>query len=300
MTKENEHYVIIIGAMKSGTTTLFSMLADHPQITPAHPKEPGFFAFEDVFSRGFDWYHSLFEFDPERHRYRLEASTDYTKMPFVTGVWERMQSRPNARYKLIYIMRHPLRRLESHARHVQRTRKEIGQDISPRQDHGFDNGVSLASTAMTHYASQLDQYRDAMAAGDVFTTTLEELTQAPGNIMDEIYRFLDLPPPPKPITARQKNAARDKIKMHRSWHFLINTPLLMAVGKGLIPATLRNRIKLLFRNTDVPEGRFRLTPQEETALRDQLRPDLTRLHSDYGVDVADLWDLPVDASDTER
>ena len=42
-----KEYILIIGAMKCGTTTLFDLLAQHPQIAPCKPKEPGFFAFED-------------------------------------------------------------------------------------------------------------------------------------------------------------------------------------------------------------------------------------------------------------
>ena len=49
-----DSYILIIGAMKSGTTSLFATLAQHPQIAPAHPKEPGFFAFEDVNAQGLD------------------------------------------------------------------------------------------------------------------------------------------------------------------------------------------------------------------------------------------------------
>ena len=106
-----DSYIIIIGSMKSGTTTLFEVLASHSQIAPAHPKEPGFFAFEPIWQKGYDWYHTLFDFDPARHRYRLEASTDYTKAPFVTGVWERMQAEPGKRFKLIYVMRDPVTRM---------------------------------------------------------------------------------------------------------------------------------------------------------------------------------------------
>ena len=42
-----ERYALIIGAMKAGTTTLFDHLAAHPAVAPSHPKEPGFFAFDD-------------------------------------------------------------------------------------------------------------------------------------------------------------------------------------------------------------------------------------------------------------
>lgn len=62
-----KNYVLIIGAMKSGTTTLFDLLSAHPAIAPCSLKEPGFFAFEDRWAEGFAWYESLFDFDPEQH-----------------------------------------------------------------------------------------------------------------------------------------------------------------------------------------------------------------------------------------
>lgn len=289
-----EDYVIIIGSMKSGTTTLFAMLADHPQIAPAKPKEPGFFAFPDIYAKGFAWYHSLFAFDPGQHRYRLEASTDYTKAPFVTGVWDRMQARPGARYKLIYIMRHPLRRIESHARHVQLKKKEIGQQITARTDHGLDNGVSLASLAMTRYAHQLDGFGAAHAAGDLFVTTLEDLKAAPDQVMAQLCGFLDLPLPPPAQKAPQANAAKDKVKMHGSWGRLTGNPALLALGKLLMPQSLRDRIKARFVHKVSLEGRFTLTPAEEAAISDQLRADLARLQAHYGVDVDRVWGLPGD------
>ena len=43
-------YIVIIGTMKSGTTTLFDVLARHPAIAPASNKVPGFFAFDEIWS----------------------------------------------------------------------------------------------------------------------------------------------------------------------------------------------------------------------------------------------------------
>jgi len=61
-------YLLLIGSMKAGTTTLFNYLAQHPGIAGAEPKEPGFFAFDETFDQGRDWYDGLFGFDPEVHR----------------------------------------------------------------------------------------------------------------------------------------------------------------------------------------------------------------------------------------
>lgn len=286
-----ERYVIIVGAMKSGTTTLFSLLADHPRIAPACPKEPGFFAFEEIHARGYDWYHGLFDFDPARHDYRLEASTDYSKAPFVTGVWDRMAARPGAQFKLIYIMRHPLKRIESHARYVQQTRKEIGQNLSPRPDHGLDAGVSLPSIAMSRYAMQLEAFAPAIAAGDMHLTTLEELKTAPDRVMREIYAFLDLAPRDHSAGAPAANSAESRTTPTALWNRLAASRILMTLGRGLLGKETRERIKARFRKPIVSEGRFRLAPEEEQALSALLSDDLQRLSRDHGVDVARLWKL---------
>lgn len=284
-----EHYVIIIGAMKSGTTTLFDLLAQHPQVAPAHPKEPGFFAFNDINARGFGWYHDLFDFDPKQHKYRLDGSTDYTKAPFVTGVWDRMKARPNARYKLIYIMRDPIKRLQSHARHVQMRKKEVGQIISEQLNHSLDHGISLASLAMTQYAQQLDQFAEPYRNGDVHLTTLEELTQNPQCVLSDIAAFLDLPSDGFADQTTHSNAAGNQAVVRDSWAKMTENEALLSLGKKLLPGAARQKIKSAFTKKLSAEGRFRFTPQEEQVVRDLLKEDLGRLGTDYGVEMATRW-----------
>lgn len=281
-------YVIIIGAMKSGTTTLFDMLARHPEIAPARWKEPGFFAFEDIWARGFDWFDGLFDFDPARHVYRLEASTDYTKAPFVQGVWERMTAQPDVEVRLIYLIRDPLRRLESHARHVQIAGCELGKQPSPRADHSLDHGLSAVNLATSSYAAQLDMYPEALAEGRLHCLTLEELKATPEASMARLWDFLDLAPPPE-TELLASNAAGPREQVRPTWHRLASLGWLMWLGRGLLPKPLRERIKGLFRQRVEAEGRFALTAQEEQALMQLYGPDLARLTSEYNVTGAALW-----------
>lgn len=283
-----DRYILIIGAMKAGTTTLFDMLSQHPAIAPASNKEPGFFAFDPVWNKGFDWFHALFDFDPATHVYRLEASTDYTKAPFVPGCWERMTCCPDTEVKLIYIMRDPLRRIESHARHVQTAKREIGQTISDRKDHSLNaGGVSPVSLEASRYAAQIDVYREAWENGQLHLTTLEELKAEPTRVLAEIYAFLDLETP-KEIKLTQSNVAGPRARTHPIWDRLSRIAPLMTLGKVLLPQSLRDRIKGAFRKTVQAEGRFTLTPEERGALLAEYRNDLDRLQAVYGVETR-LW-----------
>lgn len=284
-------YVIIIGAMKSGTTTLFDLLARHPEIAPCIDKEPGFFAFDDVWRRGFEWFDTLFDFDPAVHRYRLEASTDYTKAPFVDGVWERMTALPDVEVKLLYIMRHPLRRIESHAHHTQRKKREIGREgVSPKTDHGLDAGLSPVSLMVSAYASQLDRFAAARAAGNLHCLALEDLKTDPDGTLAAIWAFLGLEPVSKTNEIAALNTAA-RIRLHPAWTALTRNRRLLEAAKFLLPDALRDRIKSLFRRNIHAEGRFELSEAECKALATLLAGEMKQLRETYGIDTRGLWGL---------
>ena len=50
----------IIGAAKSGTTTLYKYLCRHPEVFMSTPKEMSYFSKDEVYQRGIQWYANLF------------------------------------------------------------------------------------------------------------------------------------------------------------------------------------------------------------------------------------------------
>jgi hypothetical protein len=104
---------LIVGATKTGTTSLDFYLSLHPEIHMARPKEPRFFidAPEPVgrWQRGVEWYRSLFVSDKTLCG---EASPTYTNWSAKQGVFERMHSVvPNA--KNLFVVREQFARLRS-------------------------------------------------------------------------------------------------------------------------------------------------------------------------------------------
>jgi len=284
-------YVLIIGAMKSGTTTLFDYLTQHPQIAPSSIKEVGFFAFEEKWVLGFEWYERFFDFHEDRHSYALEASTDYTKHPFCTDVVRRLEASAPRKFKLIYLMRHPLRRIESHARHVDQTKKEIGPCLSPLKNHGLDNGVSPVSLAVSQYARQINQYTEFYKKGDLLLLTLEDLSMRPARTLQDVCAFLDIDPDFNFETGLVSNMARTVRQMHPLWKTLSQITSLNCIAKRLVPTRLRQDLR---RKTSIRphlDGRYRLFPQEEVALLDTLEPDLRTLRDKYGIDIEGQWGI---------
>src|SRR5262249_38065680 len=156
----------IVGAMKSGTTTLHETLGRHPEIFMSPYKEPGFFSGQWFpHDSWFDshpgpdpegqWYHVLFE-EPRRNpraRYAGESSANYTSR----YVWERCAERIrafNPEARILYIIRDPVERSIAHYNHNSFFELEHRSMIeAARSDPSL--------TDVSNYAMQLKPYFDA-------------------------------------------------------------------------------------------------------------------------------------------
>jgi sulfotransferase family protein len=99
----------VVGAQKAGTTSLHDRIVKHPKVCLPILKETQFFAFEEKFSLGFDWYRTQFP-DCRQEQVMGEICPDYM---YFEGTAERIHScikHP----KLIFIFREPLKRAYSH------------------------------------------------------------------------------------------------------------------------------------------------------------------------------------------
>ena len=109
------HY-IIIGAMKSGTSTLAAQLGAQGGIFMSDPKEPQYFSDDPVYAKGPGWYGQLFS-HAKPGDLLGEASTHYTKLPTYPETVTRMKAAcPELR--LVYMIRNPMARLVSHYIHA--------------------------------------------------------------------------------------------------------------------------------------------------------------------------------------
>ena len=124
---------IIMGAMKAGTTSLYTYLRRHPSIFMPANKEPQFFSLDAKYSLGMPWYHSLFE-PAKQGNVCGEASTCYSRAATHPLAASRiLQSIPNVR--LLYLLRNPVDRTYSHYRHRMRERVIDGQDMLTLQQY---------------------------------------------------------------------------------------------------------------------------------------------------------------------
>jgi hypothetical protein len=177
---------LVIGAMKGGSTTLFRLLAQHPQIFMCEPKEPGFFSRPERYARGLAWYASLFA-AAKPGQLAGEASTCYSRAPHFSDV-PALAAKHLPDVKLVYQLRHPVERAYSHFRHLMEERfaRNTGPVIPLRTALQEIPEILDAS----RYAMQIERYLAHFPRERLHVLTLDDLRAHPAETWRALQRFL--------------------------------------------------------------------------------------------------------------
>jgi hypothetical protein len=273
------NFALIIGAMKCGTTSLFSYLAQHPQISPCSKKEPNFFSNDLNWSKGFDCYQSLWDWDSTAHKFAMEASVNYTKAHHFIHTTDRILSlkEQGVNFKFIYIMRNPLDRIESHYTH--------GQAMSWKSTiKPISEGINRHLIETSRYAKQIEVYYQKFSADSILLLNFDDLKADPHSIIRKLCRFLDVDPDYKfEGIDTIHNANKQRIVYANSWRSLRRNKLLRSLA-GLISTKQKEMFRDLLFSHQLEE-KIKLSPEQRNFLLQELREDLRKLNSEYGVDI---------------
>ena len=212
--------LLILGAAKSGTSSLYRYLSQHPQVFMSRFKEPTFFVWEgreyDIRGPGveeigkgmvkdIDSYLRLFS-DARHQRIRGEASTGYLHTP---GVAERIRHRiPEAR--LMAILRNPIDRAYSAFLHARRLGLEPISNFEQALDdepHRVRNGwIGLTTYATVGmYAEQLERYLAVFPCQQIRVYLFDDLVRDPMSVSQDAYRYLGVDDAFEPDVSIQAN-----------------------------------------------------------------------------------------------
>lgn len=277
-----DDFTLIIGAMKSGTTTLFHDLARHPQIAACSDKEPAFFSREHIHENGYAWYQDLWpDHDPKVHRTALEATSAYTKRPRFDGVPERIRrvaDEHDARFRFLYILRDPLDRITSHMTHA-----IAGGDPSAHHLDGIRKGSIEGHTLeVSMYARQLDAYLEHFDRDRFHLIPFEAFVEDPAPVLEGIADFLDLDPFPETERPEALNQSVGKYETGRLWTLIEETGLVRLADP------LPDRVKQPFRDLLGERIEEKIEPSPELAgfLLSALSHDMERMRTEHGFDTS--------------
>ena len=275
-----DNFALIIGAMKCGTTSLFSYLAQHPQIAACTKKEPCFFSTNRNWSKGFEWYCNLWNWDRNQHKIALESSTSYTRIPKYLNASERIAT-IDKNFKFIYIIRNPLDRIESHYTY--------GRAYGfPETQKPLSEYIDRDLIATSQYAKQIGEYYQRFSADSILLLNFKDLKTNPLNQLKEVCQFLDIDPDYnfQELDTRH-NANEGRIGYDPFWRSLRRNKLLRSMAQG-IPVKQKQMFHSFFGRQ--VKGNIKLSPEQRSYLLNELKEDLQKLSVDYGVDLQS-WDL---------
>ncbi len=183
MSDSEVQQLFVLGAMKSGTTSLHCHLAEHPDIFMTEPKETFFFVFEKNWHKGLAWYKKHYA-NAGSAKIIGESSADYTMSPRFKGVPSRIYEY-NPKSKFIYIMRDPVRRSISHYWHNVRWHNERREMLQAIQE--FPDYIQFS-----YYWYQLNEFLSFFKRDNFFLLTFEDLIYCPADTIKKIFNWLNV------------------------------------------------------------------------------------------------------------
>ena len=204
MTTPTPVQFFVIGAGKSGTSSLCYHLASHPQVAFCRLKEPNFFNKDREYAKGLSYYESLFDEQPGTLA-KGEGTTRYSLL----GLWPETPLRIHAyrpQARIIYMVRHPLDRIRSHVRErrgnrlddPRATMLEIIRDVPAVLDGGY-------------YYRALSTYQEWFSDPRVRVIFFEDLVDDAAAVFEEAAHFLGIDPSLRESDVREiKNPGTEK------------------------------------------------------------------------------------------
>ena len=274
--------LLVIGAMKGGTTSLWEYLRQHPQVHMSPTKEIHYFDADAHFSRGVGWYERNFEGATDQHAVVGEVTPAYTRFPLHRDVPRRAAALvPGAR--LVYVLRDPVERIRSHYLH----HRMLGMESAP-----FARAVVEHSTYVdtSRYAMQLEQWMRHFPREQLLVITSEQLRVQQQVTMQQVYAFLGVDPAWTPTSA-ELHRTEDKYVPRPMAHRLKTSWLGTRIAEGA-PASLRPVLRRAWALTrHRPDaGGADLDPALRAVLADLVRDDARRLPEYLGPEF-DCWGL---------
>jgi tetratricopeptide (TPR) repeat protein len=230
-SSKNTLRFLVLGSMKSGTTTLLEAIGSHPDFVKPIVKEIQFFAL--FLERGYDWYFSHF---PQRDRpyFTGESSTssfDYLHVP------ERIKN-SDLDLKFLIILREPIARIISNFFHLKahynlKVKTDLDATIAEQLDNlepYRERLIAMAAGTMaidptlrifqdynrffimrSLYPIFIRNWYDFFPKEKIMILRMQDFTEKPKIHLKKIYKFLEVSVP-ETVSYRPHRANAGKIK----------------------------------------------------------------------------------------
>ena len=284
---------VIIGAGRSGTTSLVAYLQQHAKVNFSSIKEVTYFSIRNHYSRGVKFLHDFFEEKEDV----LNATSD-TYLLMDKGAPKRLYDY-NPEAKITVILREPSARTYSNY-NFSVNHGYIDKSVSFLDSQKLEDEVLIKGDIIKQnnhcnfygslYHLHLTYWLKYFKKEQLFICTTNQLKENPQQLMDKYFEFLGLDKIAiKELAAKNKAAG---VKSKALNKFLVNRehPIRKLISKPLQISFLRNIIL----NSNVVEkikssnkkelGYNELTASEKEFCTNYFATDLQKLKADFGIE----------------
>lgn len=292
----------IIGAAKSGTSSLYMYLNQHPEIYMSPIKEPHFFSYDSVSKMtsgpgdtinqaitNLGSYKQLFS-GVKAESAIGEASTSYLYRPEAAKRIHDMI--PSA--KLIVVLRNPTERAFSAYMHVVRDQRESARNfkeaLSKETKRTKENWDPIWHfTKVGYYHEQLTRYYNLFPKEQIKVYLYDELVENPQMLLCDLFKFLSVDPNfAVDISVRFNVSGEQKSKII---HYLSNVIFLHPnplrwISRKFIPERWRWKFTNWIRDRNLMK--HDISPQERKELMHLFKEDILQLQDLIEMDLS-IW-----------
>ncbi len=242
-------HFIIIGVQKGGTSTLFELLKQHPDIQTSCFKEVHYYDFN--YSKGIHWYKSFFPVNKKNSKVIYgEASPYYIFHPLAP---ERLY-KDNPNVKLIVMLRNPVHRAYSHYQMEKRKGREklssFEEAIQIEEQRTMQGYKTISSKKKSYnyahqiytylargrYNEQIELWLKYFSREQLLILTSEDFFSNPVKSLERVYQFLGVPCVfPKDLTAKNQGqylpVSKETIAHLRAYYKPYNESLSALLGE---------------------------------------------------------------------
>jgi hypothetical protein len=297
---------LIIGAAKSGTTSLYHYLDQHPDVFfSSGIKEPGYFCFADrpyrLIANGLpdlwktavtslDEYLDLFR-DAPPHAVVGEATPEYLLLPDPTiANLAKVYGDDLTRVRFIAVLRNPIDRIWSNYWMMVRDGYEnqtfeVATDpgtIAGRLDRGWHPCYDYRGFGT--YGRQLGAYLERLDRNQFRVVLFEELARDPATVCRELFDFLGVDASLTPDVSVRHNVS-GRLKYPRLHHALFGRDTApKRLARLLFPTATLQRVKARVIGWNI--NKVPMRPEQRLGLAALYEEDIHRLGSVLGRDLS--------------
>ena len=195
---------IISGTVRSGTTSLYYNICEHPSVLPADYDEIGFF--DSNYHLGINWYRSMFPTEKEMERVKKETNFAITGEDTPFYFWKKeaaeriLKDIPNS--KIIIIFRNPVDRAYSNYQLGIRKKTEtlsfedaIDEEMNFLEKHSFRESVDRRRSYLSKgfYENQIKIWFNIFPREKIHILSTEDMQKNPEKTLLKIFQFLVIP-----------------------------------------------------------------------------------------------------------